>query len=224
MISIFVQLVWVISDQRLDLLSKYANSSKHSYLNIGPPHLSGATETASSAYITQPITYCSLARVCRTRRQNWRHNWTCRCCPNIDRLSHRQRPSNLDGKSFKRVLQGKRNTHKKYAFGIQTSLNIHYGTPYPIRSIRIDNYQLIHNLMPITKLPILLPAAIGSSQNLRPEAIMPVISNVPNMNSTTSRMILSNKSILLISLNLSRIFPHWKKNYQHGCASKVIWV
>lgn len=68
--------------------------------------------------------------------------------PTLTDLVTGSAPPNLDGKSFKSVLQGKRNTHKKYAFGIQTSLNIHDGTPYPIRSIRSDNYKLIHNLMP----------------------------------------------------------------------------
>ena len=57
-------------------------------------------------------------------------------------------PENLDGKSFKAVLQGKASKHKTHVFGIQTSLNIHEGAPYPIRSVRGEKFKLIHNLIP----------------------------------------------------------------------------
>ncbi|MGC6480833.1 MAG: sulfatase [Porticoccaceae bacterium] len=57
-------------------------------------------------------------------------------------------PKNLDGKSFKSVLIGKKTEHKEYVYGIQTSFNIHEGAPYPIRSVRTKRLKLIHNLMP----------------------------------------------------------------------------
>lgn len=57
-------------------------------------------------------------------------------------------PENMDGKSFKSVLMGEKKEHKDYVYGIQTSLNIHDGAAYPIRSIRSKSLKLIHNLMP----------------------------------------------------------------------------
>ena len=80
MISIFVQLVLLISDQRLDLLSKYANSSKPSYLNSGPPHLSGSTETSRSAYITQPITLNEREPTSLTMLDMKSHSMSKICC------------------------------------------------------------------------------------------------------------------------------------------------
>ena len=56
-------------------------------------------------------------------------------------------PENLDGKSFKPVLLGQESEHKEYVYGIQTSMNVHEGAPYPIRSIRGKHFKLIHNLM-----------------------------------------------------------------------------
>jgi N-sulfoglucosamine sulfohydrolase len=46
------------------------------------------------------------------------------------------------------VLDGITDTHKEYVFGIQTSLNVHEGAAYPIRSVRGEKYKLIHNLLP----------------------------------------------------------------------------
>ena len=57
-------------------------------------------------------------------------------------------PKELDGRSFKAVLQGDATEHKTRVFGVQTSLNIHDGVPYPIRSVRIEDFKLIHNLIP----------------------------------------------------------------------------
>jgi len=55
-------------------------------------------------------------------------------------------PKNLDGKSFLEVINGKRNQHRNYAYGIHN--NIPEGPAYPIRSIRDGKYKLILNLTP----------------------------------------------------------------------------
>lgn len=55
-------------------------------------------------------------------------------------------PSGLDGKSFMPVLQGKKSKHRIWAYGIHN--NVPEGTPYPIRTIRNDQYKLIINLLP----------------------------------------------------------------------------
>ncbi len=59
-------------------------------------------------------------------------------------IAHDGKP--LDGKSFRPVLEGKKNDHKQYVFGIQTTYNIKDGSNYPIRSVRGQEYKLIHNL------------------------------------------------------------------------------
>lgn len=68
--------------------------------------------------------------------------------PTLTDLASGTVPENLDGKSFKPVLQGKSTKHKDHVYGIQTSMNIHEGAPYPIRSVRSEQYKLIHNLIP----------------------------------------------------------------------------
>ena len=67
--------------------------------------------------------------------------------PTLTDLAQGTIPENLDGKSFKPVLLGQESKHKEYVYGIQTSMNVHEGAPYPIRSIRGENFKLIHNLM-----------------------------------------------------------------------------
>lgn len=52
----------------------------------------------------------------------------------------------LDGKSFLPVLRGKTKEHRNWVYGIHN--NYPEGTPYPIRSIRDDQYKLIVNLTP----------------------------------------------------------------------------
>lgn len=52
----------------------------------------------------------------------------------------------LDGKSFKPVLEGIEDEHKQYVYGIQTTYNIKDGSNYPIRSVRGQEFKLIHNL------------------------------------------------------------------------------
>ena len=68
--------------------------------------------------------------------------------PTLTDLANNSIPANLDGKSFKKVLDGITDTHKEYVFGIQTSFNVHEGAAYPIRSVRGEKYKLIHNLLP----------------------------------------------------------------------------
>ena len=55
-------------------------------------------------------------------------------------------PKHIDGRSFKRVLLGKTDSHRNEIFTTHTgdgAMNI-----FPIRSVRIDNYKYIHNLRP----------------------------------------------------------------------------
>ena len=52
----------------------------------------------------------------------------------------------LDGRSFKKVLEGHSTVHRDVAFGIHN--NIPEGPAYPMRSIRDHHYKLIWNLTP----------------------------------------------------------------------------
>lgn len=52
----------------------------------------------------------------------------------------------IDGKSFYKVLVGKTDSHRKYAFHVHN--NIPEGPAYPIRSISDGKYRLIWNLTP----------------------------------------------------------------------------
>ncbi len=55
-------------------------------------------------------------------------------------------PKELEGESFLPLLQGKKTEHREWAYGVHN--NFPEGTPYPIRSIRNDQYKLIVNLSP----------------------------------------------------------------------------
>ena len=57
-----------------------------------------------------------------------------------------QMPTNLDGKSFKRVLEGKTNKHREYVFTTHSGDGIM--NVFPIRSIRTNRYKYILNLRP----------------------------------------------------------------------------
>ncbi len=58
-------------------------------------------------------------------------------------------PDVLDGKSFLPVLQGQRNSHKQYVFGLMTTRGINNGSDYyGIRSVRSDRYKYIVNFTP----------------------------------------------------------------------------
>jgi len=50
----------------------------------------------------------------------------------------------LDGTSFLPVLQGKSDTHRRYVYGLHN--NVPEGNPYPIRSIRDDEFHFLVNL------------------------------------------------------------------------------
>ena len=55
----------------------------------------------------------------------------------------------LDGASFKEVLTGEKEIHKKYVFGVQTTLGVNEATQaYGIRSVRNDTFKYIINLFP----------------------------------------------------------------------------
>ena len=58
-------------------------------------------------------------------------------------------PIQVDGKSFKKVLTGETDTHKKYTFGIQTSRGVIKGPEYyGIRTVKDGRYNYIVNLTP----------------------------------------------------------------------------
>lgn len=54
--------------------------------------------------------------------------------------------SDFDGSSFLPVLLGKKNTHRRYAYAMHN--NVPEGPPYPIRSVRDDEFRYIRNLTP----------------------------------------------------------------------------
>lgn len=58
-------------------------------------------------------------------------------------------PKYLDGKSFLPVLEGKKDSHKEYVYGIQTTRGINMGSEYyGIRTVCTDSYRYILNLTP----------------------------------------------------------------------------
>lgn len=58
-------------------------------------------------------------------------------------------PLQADGKSFRKVLTGEKDTHKKYAFGQQTSRGINRGPEYyGIRTVKDGRYNYIVNFTP----------------------------------------------------------------------------
>jgi len=54
------------------------------------------------------------------------------------------KPLDLDGESFLPVLRGEKDTHRRYVYGLHN--NVPEGRPYPIRSIRDDEFHYIVNL------------------------------------------------------------------------------
>lgn len=58
-------------------------------------------------------------------------------------------PDNLDGKSLLNVMKGEKQTHKEYAYSLQTTRGINNGSEhYGIRSVVNDRYRYIQNLTP----------------------------------------------------------------------------
>ena len=66
--------------------------------------------------------------------------------PTLTDLVNSTVPEGLDGKSFKNVLLGKETEHKEYVYGVQTTYNVKEGSEYPVRSVRSQQFKLIHNL------------------------------------------------------------------------------
>jgi uncharacterized sulfatase len=56
-------------------------------------------------------------------------------------------PKELDGRSFLGVLEGRKNQHARYVFGVQTTKGIINGGDYPVRSVRDERYKYIRNLL-----------------------------------------------------------------------------
>lgn len=55
----------------------------------------------------------------------------------------------LDGRSFRAVLEGEADEHKRYSYALQTTRGIINGSPhYGIRTVRDDRYRLVWNLSP----------------------------------------------------------------------------
>jgi len=72
--------------------------------------------------------------------------------PTLVELAGGQPASSLDGKSMADLWRGNTKTHKDYAFSLQTTRGISYGSEhYGIRSIRSDRYRYIVNLTPEIK-------------------------------------------------------------------------
>lgn len=58
-------------------------------------------------------------------------------------------PATIEGKSFLPVLEGKKNKHKDFVYGLQTTRGIIKGSDhYGIRTIRSEKYRFILNLTP----------------------------------------------------------------------------
>ena len=69
--------------------------------------------------------------------------------PTIVDIAGAQPVAKMDGKSFKRVLLNPVTKHSKYAFSLQTTRGIHYGSDYyGIRSVTDGTYRYILNLTP----------------------------------------------------------------------------
>ncbi len=60
-----------------------------------------------------------------------------------------ERPGDLDGRSFRAVLEGERRAHKSRVFSLQTSRGINNGPEhYGIRSVRDEQFRYVLNLTP----------------------------------------------------------------------------
>jgi N-sulfoglucosamine sulfohydrolase len=69
--------------------------------------------------------------------------------PTLMEITGLKAPKYLDGRSFLPVLLKKRDTHKEYVYGIQTTRGINLGSEYyGIRTVCSDSYRYIINLTP----------------------------------------------------------------------------
>lgn len=66
--------------------------------------------------------------------------------PTLTDIAGAKKDGDFDGKSFLDVLLGKKNFHKEYVYGIQTTKGISNGTIYGVRSIRSARFKYILNL------------------------------------------------------------------------------
>lgn len=69
--------------------------------------------------------------------------------PTLINIAGLKPPKYLEGKSFLPALKGKKNTHKKYVYGIHTTRGINEGSEYyGIRTVRSESFRYILNLTP----------------------------------------------------------------------------
>ena len=66
--------------------------------------------------------------------------------PTILSLAGGSAPKDFDGTSFAEVLEGKKNIHREFVYGMHN--NVPEGPPYPIRSISDGTHRYIRNLRP----------------------------------------------------------------------------
>jgi N-sulfoglucosamine sulfohydrolase len=72
-------------------------------------------------------------------------------------------PKTIEGKSFLTVLTGKKDRHKKYVYGMQTTRGIIKGSDhYGIRTIRSEKFRYIMNLTPEAKFENLVTNSFAS--------------------------------------------------------------
>lgn len=72
-------------------------------------------------------------------------------------------PNTIEGKSFLPVLRGKKNTHKEYVYGLQTTRGIIKGSDhYGVRTIRSEKFRYILNLTPEEKFENIVTNSIAS--------------------------------------------------------------
>ncbi len=69
--------------------------------------------------------------------------------PTFIDIARGKKSKEIDGKSFLKVLNGKKDVHRKYAYHVHN--NVPEGPPYPIKSISDGKYRLIWNLTPDKK-------------------------------------------------------------------------
>jgi len=72
-------------------------------------------------------------------------------------------PNTIEGKSFLPVLAGKKDTHKEYAYGIQTTRGIAKGSDhYGVRTVRSERFRYILNLTPEAIFQNLVTTSVAS--------------------------------------------------------------
>ncbi|HUX56467.1 MAG TPA: sulfatase [Bacteroidales bacterium] len=83
--------------------------------------------------------------------------------PTIIEIAGLKVPEVIEGKSFFPVLIGKKNTHKNYVYGIQTTRGIISGSDfYGIRTVRSESYRYILNLTPEATFNNIVTNSVGT--------------------------------------------------------------